>query len=205
MAEITFPVSPADADQYTFNGVTYQYEAASNKWKVIQRPLFLGEANITSAQSAIDFSGMPLSEYRKIEFDVLGLAADDSSGVTHTYTVNISDDGGSTFKSDWYGSDRLLISEPLSGLQSFSGADAYIAKSSRNFAETFFGIEYGLSGKLIITENQFITQGMRYQYDNRIEAYFSAGAMNGYSPDFYRFVHETEDFVHGKIIAWGYK
>jgi len=32
MADITFPVSPTNGDTYTYDGVTYEYVSASNKW-----------------------------------------------------------------------------------------------------------------------------------------------------------------------------
>lgn len=35
MAAIAFPASPTDGQEYTHNDVTYKYEAASNKWKVL--------------------------------------------------------------------------------------------------------------------------------------------------------------------------
>ena len=35
MAAISFPASPTDEQEYTHNDVTYKYEAATNKWKVL--------------------------------------------------------------------------------------------------------------------------------------------------------------------------
>lgn len=51
---ISFPSSPSDADQYTFNGVTYEYEASTNKWKVVDNGSIMNPATYDPQSIASD-------------------------------------------------------------------------------------------------------------------------------------------------------
>lgn len=112
MAEITFPTSPSDEDEYTFNGVTYQYEASSNKWKVVGDALaedvgqwvLISETEITGSPTVVDVVDLDRDVYSMF---LIKVESAENSTVTDTINLITSSDNGLNFDD---GSNNYAIS-----------------------------------------------------------------------------------------------
>lgn len=98
MAEITFPASPSDQDEYTFNGVTYQYEAATNKWKVISGGAVEGMAPATYDPQSIEDDAFARANHTGTQaistVDSLQSSLDGKAASSHNHTLTEITDSG---------------------------------------------------------------------------------------------------------------
>jgi hypothetical protein len=82
---MTFPSSPTDAQQATVNGITYQYNAARNSWKIVTNTQIATIASQAFAQanSAVKLT---TSETKPLQPRVGDRWYNSQSDITYEYT-----------------------------------------------------------------------------------------------------------------------